>query len=223
MKIEVRSQSPAKTKTHILDVAERLFSERGFDAVSIRDITARAKVSLGAINYYFGTKLGLIAAIFDRRLPPVTKARLAALDEVEKNVGANRPAVEDILRAFIRPAFIGEGESRNRTFQKLMGRCLSEPSPDIEGLLHAQFQTLAERFDSALLRTQTGLTREEIFWRMNFVIAALHHALLIVSGAFPPPPGIVIVDESVAERLVAYGSAIFRAPPPVKTGTGEST
>jgi AcrR family transcriptional regulator len=223
MKIEVKRQSQAKTRTHILVVAERLFSESGFDVVSIRDITAKARVSLGAINYHFGTKLGLIAAIFDQRLTPVTQARLAALDEVENHADTNGPTVEDILCAFIRPAFGGEGEGQNHTFQKLMGRCLSEPSPEIEELLHAQFQTLAERFDSALLRAQMGLTREEIFWRMNFVIAALHHSLLIVSGAFPLPPGVVIVEESVVERLVAYGSAVFRAPISGKTRTAEST
>ncbi len=223
MKIETRGRFQTKIKTHILDVAEHLFSERGFDAVSIRDITAKAKVSLGAINYHFGTKLGLIAAIFDRRLTPVTKARLAALDEVEKNAGANGPALEDILRAFILPAFSEEGDGRSHTFHKLMGRGLSEPCPEIEEMLHSQFQTLAERFDSALLRAQTNLTREEVFWRMNFVIAALHHSLLIVSKAFPLPPGVVIVVESVAERLVVYGSAIFRAPPAGEIRTGKST
>lgn len=218
MNITVGRQSPVKTRTHILDVAERLFAEHGLDSVSIRDITTKAKASLGAINYHFGTKLGLIAAIFDRRLTPVTQARLAALDEVEKNAGENTPLAEDILRAFIGPAF--DESDRSHTFRKLMGRCLSEPNPDIEEMLHAQFQTLAERFDSALLRAQPGLTREEIFWRMNFVIAALHHSLLIVSGAFRLPPGVVIVEESVVERLVAYGSAVLRTPMPQRIKNG---
>lgn len=221
MHIAVSRQSHAKTKTHILDMAERLFSEHGLDAVSIRDITTKAKASLGAVNYHFGTKLGLIAAIFDRRLTPVTQARLAALDEVKKTAGKSGPLVEDILRAFIGPAF-GSAD-RNNTFRKLMGRCLSEPSLEIEGMLRAQFQTLSERFDSALLRAQTGLTKEEVFWRMSFVIAALHHALLVVERAFPLPPDINTDEESVVERLVVYGSAIMRAPTSGKIRTAKSS
>ena len=214
MNIEGNRPSQSKTKTHILDVAERLFADHGLEVVSVRDITEAAKTSLGAINYYFGTKQGLIAAIFDRRLTPVTQARLAALDAVEKAAGKRRPPVEDILRAFIVPAFSKEGENRNTTFRKLMGRCLAEPSPKIESLFHAQFQTLSQRFDAALLRARPDLTREEVFWRMSVVIAALHHALLMVERAFPLPPDIAINEADVVERLVIYGAAIMRAARP---------
>ncbi|MDD5678967.1 MAG: TetR/AcrR family transcriptional regulator [Kiritimatiellae bacterium] len=214
--IHVGRNSQAGTKTHLLDVAERLFADCGLATVSIRDITEAAKTSLGAINYHFGTKWGLIAAVFDRRLTPVTRARLAALDAVEKSAGKRRPSVEDILRAFIVPAFSKEGEDRNTTFRKLMGRCMAEPSPEIEKIFHGQFQTLARRFDSALLRARPDLDREEVFWRMSSVIAVLHHALLMVEKAQPLPPKITIDEGCVMERLVIYGAAIMCAPLPGK-------
>ena len=219
MNIEASRQSQASTKTHILDVAERLFADYGLEAVSVRDITKTAKTSLGAINYYFGAKHGLIAAIFDRRLTPVTRARLAALDAVEKAAGKKRPPVEDILRAFIVPAFSKEGENRNTTFRKMMGRCLAEPNRKIERMFHAPFQDLAQRFDGALLKARPDLTRAEVFWRMSVIIAALHHALLLVERAIPLPPDMqdVSLDEhKVVERLVTYGAAIMRAPRPEK-------
>jgi AcrR family transcriptional regulator len=72
------------TRLRILDVAEELFGEHGFDRVSIRDITKKARVNLAAINYHFGSKEDLIAAIFERRVVPVNEARLAALDAVER-------------------------------------------------------------------------------------------------------------------------------------------
>src|SRR6266478_9681248 len=92
------------TRSRILDVAEELFGEQGLDRVSIRDITKKAKVNLAAINYHFGGKEDLIAAVFERRVVPVNEARLAALDLVEKSAGKGILELEAILEAFIRPA-----------------------------------------------------------------------------------------------------------------------
>src|SRR4051794_24052920 len=165
------------TRSHILDVAEELFSEKGCDRVSIRDITKKARVNLAAINYHFGSKEDLIAAIFQRRVVPVNEARLAALDVVEK---AKNPKLEKILEAFIRPAVqcsfsTPKGE---KAFSRLFGRCLSEPNPEIEALLKRQFEPLVERMDAALLKALPRLSRSDIFWCMKFTFGSLHHWLL---------------------------------------------
>jgi AcrR family transcriptional regulator len=54
------------TATRILDVAERLFVEHGFEATSLRMITQQAEVNLAAVNYHFGGKEGLYEAVFSR-------------------------------------------------------------------------------------------------------------------------------------------------------------
>src|SRR3954453_3751444 len=95
---------PVGTRSSILDVAEALFAERGLNRVSIRDITRKAKVNLAAINYHFGSKEDLVAAVFERRVVPVNEARLAALAALEKAAGQRSPGLEEILEAFIRPA-----------------------------------------------------------------------------------------------------------------------
>ena len=74
---------------------------------SIRDITRKARVNLAAINYHFGTKEALVAAVFERRVLPVNEARLAALEALNKNRGKKGPKLEAILAAFIRPAVQG--------------------------------------------------------------------------------------------------------------------
>src|SRR6185369_3569657 len=94
------------TRSRILDVAEELFGERGFDRVSIRNITAKARVNLASINYHFGSKQELIGAIFEREFVPVNKARLAALDAIQCS-NAKNPKLEAILEAFIRPTVQG--------------------------------------------------------------------------------------------------------------------
>src|SRR6266699_4913309 len=171
---------PCDTRSRILDVAEELFGEQGLDRVSIRDITRIARVNLAAINYHFGSKEDLIAAVFERRVVPVNEARLASLDRVEKAAGKRIPKLEAILEAFIRPALQSslKASKGGTAFSKLFGRCLSEPGPEVEALLKRQFEPLVERMDAALLKALPHLSRSEIFWRLKFTYGALHHWLL---------------------------------------------
>jgi len=55
-------------KDHILDVAEKVFSEHGFDGASTRMISSEAGVNMAMLNYYFGSKEGLFLAIFERKI-----------------------------------------------------------------------------------------------------------------------------------------------------------
>ena len=55
-------------KDHILDVAERIFSDMGFDGSSTRMISGEAGVNMAMLNYYFGSKEGLFLAIFERKI-----------------------------------------------------------------------------------------------------------------------------------------------------------
>ncbi len=199
------------TKSRILDVAEELFSEQGFDRVSIRDITKNAKVNLAAINYHFGGKEDLIAAIFERRIVPVNKARLAALDAVQRP-DKRKPKLEDILEAFIRPTvqFAFGAPEGGKAFSKLFGRCLSEPSPEIESLLKRQFEPLVERVDAALMKTLPKLSRSEIFWRMKFTFGALHHWHLTKDKFLPAWLDDIDVEEQI-QKLISFVAAGFRA------------
>lgn len=77
--------SRENTREKILDAAEELFSEHGFSATSIRAITTRAEVNLAALNYHFGTKDGVIDAVFARRIEPLNRERIHLLEIVENN------------------------------------------------------------------------------------------------------------------------------------------
>jgi AcrR family transcriptional regulator len=55
-------------KDHILDVAERIFAEFGYDGASTRAISGEAGVNMAMLNYYFGSKEGVFLAIFERRI-----------------------------------------------------------------------------------------------------------------------------------------------------------
>lgn len=202
----------ADTKSKILDVAEELFGERGLDRVSVRDITDKAEVNLAAINYHFGSKEDLIAAVFERRVVPLNEARLAALDSVEKAAGKKTPKLEAILEAFIRPTLqcCLKKSKGGEAFSKLFGRCLSEPSPGVEALLKKQFEPLTERMNRALMKALPNVPRSEIFWRMKFTYGALHHWLSTKDKFLPDWLEETDVEEQI-QKLISYAAAGLRA------------
>ena len=98
----------SEARDRILDAAEILFAEQGFEVVSLRQITTQAAVNLAAVNYYFGSKEGLIMDVLARVVGPINERRLAMLDEAEAELklagrcmsapGAEMP--EAMLRIF---------------------------------------------------------------------------------------------------------------------------
>lgn len=80
-------------------VAERLIAERGIDAVSLREIGAAAgQRNNSAAQYHFGTKEGLVAAIYEYRMRAINQARLAGLASLEPTSDhAELTALADVL------------------------------------------------------------------------------------------------------------------------------
>ena len=214
---EQSKKAPAETRERVLEVAERLFAERGLDAVSIRDIIAAAGANLGAINYHFGTKDRLIEAVFERRLVPSTQERLRALEAVESAAGARPAKLEDVLEAIFRPV-VEEAMDPKRggaTFGKLMARCLVDPNPVMERVMQRHFSTMVKRFDAALSRAMPSLSPDDVFWRMHLLMGGLHQSLLLLGRK--PPPGAPVLNldaKTYIRRFVAFAAAAFRAPLP---------
>ncbi|WP_017667608.1 TetR/AcrR family transcriptional regulator [Sandarakinorhabdus sp. AAP62] len=84
-------------KELILDAAEVLFAERGFDGVSMRMVADAAPVGLGLLTYHFATKETLFEAVVERRASVLSGARLDALAALVD------PTLEELMDAFIRP------------------------------------------------------------------------------------------------------------------------
>src|SRR3989337_4182783 len=112
-----------ETRTRILDAAEELFMEDGFEGTSMRLLTAKAGVNLAAVNYHFGSKDALIEALFRRRLDPMNAERIAALDRLEDF------SAENIIRAFVRPSLrlIEDAQGGGRNLIRPPGRPYTAP------------------------------------------------------------------------------------------------
>ena len=98
-----RSARSRPTRERILDAAERLFAQRGFHGVSIRDITGAADVDVALANYHFGSKQGLLEAVFLRRAEDLNSERLARLDAAIAGARGQPPQLEEIIDAFTHP------------------------------------------------------------------------------------------------------------------------
>ena len=86
-------------KLRLVEAAEKLFAENGFEAVSVRDITKEAGANVAAVNYHFGSRDGLVVAVMSRYLTPVNQERLTRLEKAEKaNTKPNSCIFELILR-----------------------------------------------------------------------------------------------------------------------------
>jgi AcrR family transcriptional regulator len=205
------------TKNRILDAAEGLFAQQGFSATSLRAITAEAGVNLAAVNYHFGSKDGLLEAVFERRLGPLNDERLALLDEAES--APEGASLETVLQALVGPPLrLHRDDARGGPqFMRLMGRTLTEPIDNIQEIFLRQFREIADRFTTALTRTLPGLPAEEMFWRAHFAIGAMAHTmcdtfrLRLISGGLCEAGD--DVDATIG-RLVTFLAAGMRAPVP---------
>jgi AcrR family transcriptional regulator len=165
------------TKERILRTAACLFSERGFDNVSLRDITTIADVNIAAVNYHFGSKIGLVAYVFDHYAAPVNAARLKLLDECDQKCGDALPAVEDILWALLSPVFHAPANGdEGRHFRQMLGRMSSNSNPDVRSILFNTFDIVSARFVDMMSRACPGLPKEELFWRLTCVYGAMMYA-----------------------------------------------
>src|SRR5439155_8021124 len=95
---------PTATRERILDAAERLFAERGYDGASLRAITGQARVNLAAVNYHFRSKRALMRAVLARLLEPLNEKRLALLETCMAARANGPPALERHVEALVAPA-----------------------------------------------------------------------------------------------------------------------
>jgi AcrR family transcriptional regulator len=214
-----------ETKERILDAAELLFADHGFAATSLRGITSEAEVNLASVHYHFGSKEELIRAVFQRRLEPLNRERLELLDQVEAAGGAPLP-IEPVVRAFVGPALrMGQTlGTTGETFMRMLGHASSEPSEQISRLFYEQFREVARRFQAAIQGALPHLDREEVFWRLMFMVGAMAHTLAVskrlcrvfLDGREPPGA------EAMLDRMVPFLVAGMEAPVPVKPAGGRS-
>ena len=159
----------------VLNAAEALFSEHGFDGVTVRQVSKLAGVDVALPNYYFGSKRGLFDAVFARRTGPLNDLRQARLKEVLSMAKASgqRPLIADIVRAFISP--IMEAHASHdvgwRNYCRLVAQVNS--SSVWSKLMTQFFDELIEDFIAAIQDALPELKGKTLYWAYHFLSGAL--------------------------------------------------
>src|SRR5258708_35903299 len=143
--IDATSAGPT---TRSRDAAELLFMEHGFEATSLRSLTAAAGANLAAVHYHFGSKEELFQAVLTRRLDPLNAERIALLERIERESTGRPLSCEKILFAMLIPALkLARDEKRGgKNFLRLVGRAYADPAPFIRHFLSAQYAEMIGRY-----------------------------------------------------------------------------
>ena len=211
------------TKSKILDAAEELFMEHGFEATSLRLITTAAGVNLAAVNYHFGSKEELFQAVLTRRLDPMNQDRMQLLSAYESASNGMPLTCEKILAAMFIPALklARDHKQGGKNFLRLLGRAYADPAPFIREFLSSQYREMIARFRSAFSFALPHIPREELSWRLHFVMGALSYTLAgadmlkIISQIHPEES---TNDELLLKRLAPFLAAGLRSPSPAEDG-----
>ena len=165
----------ADRKQAILLAAEKLFAQRGYHAVTIRQIADEAAVPLALVGYYYGQKHELFHAIFAHWNRTIEE-RLAGL----RSVAADAPA-EDALRliieAFTGPVLRLRSSSEGEYYALLVARELYHALEETDRVLRAYFDPMAHAFIDALHQRLPHASRAQVAWAYQFSLGALLHHL----------------------------------------------
>jgi len=201
------------SRQKLLASAERLFAERGFSGVSVRDIASGAGVNSALVGYYFGNKLGLLSAVYLRHCKPLNEERLRMLREFSRQPGG--ATLEQVLEAFLRPALVDAPDHNGRSeFTRLRSIISGENSALLEETIAENFDRPGRTFVDALARCLPHLTREDVLWRFHFLLGSLYHTgahasrICILSGGQCDPSN----AEASLAQLIPFMAAAFRSP-----------
>ena len=210
------------TRERILDAAEQLFMEHGYDGTSMRQITGDAAVNLAAVNYHFGSKESLMQEVFRRRLDWLNEERLRVLDEMERAAGGKPLKPSQIVDGFFGTLLrLADDKQRGGiVFLRLLGRTHTEPSEFIRAFLAHEYAGVMERYKLALFRALPDVPRAEIVWRFHFMLGATSYAIagtdalrLVADWEIEELDAVDRIDRLVP-RLMSFLLGGLRAPLP---------
>jgi AcrR family transcriptional regulator len=118
-----------ETRERLLKAAERLFADRGFRAVTVREICRAARANVAAVNYHFGDKLGLYRQVMQAAIDAMRQATEAA-----RTAGDGKPP-EDQLRLYIGIFLRRLLTSGSDSIYKLINREILDPTPALDDLV----------------------------------------------------------------------------------------
>ena len=201
------------TRRRIMDVAERLFAERGFGAVSLREIVLQAGANVAAAPYHFGSKDELIHPVFTRRAKPVLAQTQQLIEEAQHFAGAP-DYLERVITAIITPSIRGRSSTDDgvRIFNQLRAHLFVESRQADE----AVYAGPAEHMLAALRSALPDMGANELAWKLHILFSTLTATSTWVGRILPSISGTYRPDDpdEALTYLVPLFATLLRAPLP---------
>jgi len=172
-----RPQKDGRTsamRERILDAGEELFAEHGFDGVTVREITRKAKVDVALAHYYFGTMRGLFDTVFLRRAAILNEERLKAIDAYQIDPGPEGATIEGFIQAFLDPVmerWVNGGQGW-KNYLAIVAQVNNTPKWGGE-TMGRYFDPVIHRLVDALRGIMPGARDDDLYWSYHFLSGAL--------------------------------------------------
>jgi AcrR family transcriptional regulator len=226
------TRSAQKTITRFLNAAEEEFGKYGYEGTTIRAIASRARVNLGTLQHYWGSKRELFHDLLERRFRPLHQEHLRRLRAIEAEItGGGRPDVREVLRTLIEPTFLLgspqfsaydpdlEKPAARQRLRALYGRAMLDPSPHVVSEMNRLFEDSIKLFLSLMRRAFPDLPPAELDWRVNCIIGAQVLSLVYGErvGRFIGPE-VEVESARASEWILHFFMNGINAPPFGETG-----
>lgn len=201
------------TRRTILDAAEKLFSQAGYNGVPMRAIAADAGVPQGLLHYHFGTKEGLYEAVFARRVEPLVERRLTLLRQCLAKSQKRCPDLEGVMEAFFRPLLELGREEAGVHYSRLIAQVVNATDPLSRNLTRRYFDGMATEYIAALRQALPGLSEADAAWGYFFIMGAGIVSIARSGRIEDLSKGVCRSDDldAILVRVVPYCAAGLRA------------
>ncbi len=194
------------TQDKLLNAAEALFAEQGFEQTSLRQITTAADVNLASVNYHFGSKKALIQAVMARYLEVFMPALQTKLQQLGQQESFNTRDVFDCFRDPL--SGLSQVQKHGPTlFLSLLGFAYAEIQGHLRRYTMEHFGEVMALLLETLHQANPQLSPVDMFWRLHFVLGATVFAQVsgpalreIAAADF----GEAVAAEQVIDRLIPF-------------------
>jgi AcrR family transcriptional regulator len=169
----------ASLKETILKATVTLFSERGYNAVSMRDIAKLAGANVGSITYHFGSKSNLLREVYQLHAEPMNARRRELLGEAQRIKDGDERLLA-VLRAYILPAFVSSTQSDGggAEFTRMRAILSAEGNEDAREIIADAFDETSRTFIEAIADCVPLASKQGLVWRSQFLLGSLYYALI---------------------------------------------
>ena len=166
--MRVSRDQAAENRQNVIDVASRLFRERGFDGIGIKDLMAGAGMTQGAFYKQFQSKEDLAAQASKRALEDaVNRWSRAITENPDDPIGA----ISAIVEFYLSPEHLGE--KMNGCPMVALGADAARQGPDVKASFESGINVHLDILENLIAETGDEKPRDTAMAILSMMIGAM--------------------------------------------------